>query len=494
MGKSNTYNSISLNNGLLRVAQLKGTEDDLKLSVVFKKDVSDVPEANLPKTVQAALRKFGPKKAVNFLILPSSMTTTKNIEVPSINEEEIKSIVNLQAGRHTPLSREEIQVDFVNVGVHKEKYSKVLLVIANKKEIKTQLDLFEKAGIKITKVLFAPEGIAGLYAQALGLKDEPTPSGVIDIGGDSTDFVITFRGIAMASRCIPIGQKQLMEEGAGAQEKLVEELAKTMESYQSEDVGDAPANYLMTSDNTHMQAIQALLTDKLKWNVEMIPYVDNINAPKGILKQLTGNFADVSFIDVISPAQLIKDMQVNLIPEEIRLQKSIEAEGHEVFKTAILGMIVFVLLIGLLSIKLYFRGAYLNKLKEDYKQKREEVIKLQDVTSRQDIIQKFLESRMMSLDTIYELYRNIPDEMYLTNIVMEEEGLINIQGVSETASLIPNLVTILKDAVLFKSVNIKSQSSKKDRGKDAHAFEITLKLQSAVDDEKEEQSVEKEGK
>ena len=61
---------------------------------------------------------------------------------------------------------------------------------------------------------------------------------------------------------------------------------------------------------------------------------------------------------------------------------------------------------------------------------------------------------------------------------MDEEGNVSIQGISEVASIVFNLGTSLKDSDFFQSVNIKSTTSKKDRGKDVSAFEITLKIKS----------------
>ena len=83
---------------------------------------------------------------------------------------------------------------------------------------------------------------------------------------------------------------------------------------------------------------------------------------------------------------------------------------------------------------------------------------------------------MDSLDTIYELYNRIPDEVYLTSIDMDELGNVSIQGVSDVASIVFNLGTSLKESAFFKSVDIKSTTSKKDRGKDVSAFEITLTI------------------
>ena len=90
---------------------------------------------------------------------------------------------------------------------------------------------------------------------------------------------------------------------------------------------------------------------------------------------------------------------------------------------------------------------------------------------------------MTSLEIINELYEHIPDEIYLKNVSLEENGTIHLQGISESRSTAFALITILENYALFKNVKMVSSSAQKDRGKDVSAFEISLKLESAPDDE-----------
>ncbi|HBG62526.1 MAG: hypothetical protein A2Y03_08250 [Omnitrophica WOR_2 bacterium GWF2_38_59] len=481
--KINEYICISLGDDLLKIAQVKGSLKACKVLNVFSKDIKGMSEADLPKTVQSALSSFNAKKYTAVCVVPPSMVTTKNIEVPSTNPEEIKSIVGLQAGRHTPFSRDEIQVGFVNIGVYKSNYSKILLVIANKNVLKSQLEVFEKAGIKIEKVLFAPEGIAGLYSDALGWKAEATPKGIIDVDENSTNFVIAFRGISISSRSIPVGKNQLASEGIDAINKLVDEIKMTLDLYINEDIEPAPVQYLITTDDENTKALQTALKEKLNWVVEFIPYVDNVKVTSGALKKIANNYSNTSFLDIVSAVSIVKDMQVDLMPEEVLMQRSLEEQGVEFLRAAMAGFIVLFLVALTLGLRIYFKSTYLNNLKSKYKANREEVVRLEEDAKQTKIIQKYLAGRMVSLETIKELYYNIPDSVYLTNVFLDEDGSVSIQGVSDIASLVFNLGTTLKESPLFKSVEIKSTTSKKDRGKDVSAFEITLKLKSFADDD-----------
>lgn len=484
--KINDYLCISLGDDTLKIAQVKGLTKSCKVLNVVSKDVKGISDADLPKVVQSALSGFNTKKSIAICVVPPSMVTTKNIEVPSTSPDEIKSIVGLQAGRHTPFSRDEIQVGFVNIGVYKSNYSKILLVIANKSVLKNQLEVLDKAGLKIEKVLFAPEGIAGLYSDALGLKNESVPKGIIDIDENSTNFVITFRGISISSRSIPIGKVEIQSEGEEAINRLVDEMKMTLDLYNNEDIEPSPVQYLITSDDDQTQAVGAVLKAKLNWDVVFSSYVDHVKASGSVLKKIANSYANASFLDIISSVTISEDVQVDLMPEEVLMQRSLEDQGRELLKVATAGFIILFLVAVTLGLRIYFKTTYLNNLKVKYRSNHEEVMMLEEDSKQTKIIQKYLAGRMVSLETIRELYYNIPDSVYLTNIFLDEDGSVSIQGVSDIASLVFNLGTTLKESVLFKSVEIKSTTSKKDRGKDVSAFEITLKLKSFADDDKAE--------
>lgn len=480
--KSQEYLCVSLSEETLRIAQVKSAPTFPKVSKVFSEKIKGKEPEELLQIVQAALKGFNTKATAHICIVPTSLATTKNIEIPSTNPEEIRSIVNLQAGRHTPFSRDEIQIGFINNGIYKGNYTKVLLAIVNRNNLKKHLSVFEKSGLKIKQVLFSPEGIASFYSNIIGQAEGNAPVAVVDVGQNSTDFVILTKGTPIASRNIPVGKKQLAEQGIQAEEKLVEELKNTLDSYQSEDIDVLPAKFILTSDDESIRSLQTTLQGKFSWACEIVPYVDSVKASQGVLQQLATDFPDVSFLGLVSSACAAADAEINFIPEEVQLQKSVEDQSKELYQAAILALAVIVIVAATLSLKMFFGNHFYNKLKSKYSSERAEVKRLEKLSSKSAIIRDYLNSRMISLDVINELSAKLPGEVYLTNMFVEEDGSISIQGISDIASIVFNLGTTLKDSELFKSVEIKSTTAKKDRGKDVSAFEISLKLASADDD------------
>jgi Tfp pilus assembly PilM family ATPase/Tfp pilus assembly protein PilN len=476
--KSGERLAISLSENVLKIAAVKAGNPPRVLQVSAQ-DIKGTPAADLPRLIQAGLKGFKTKGGDVVCVVPSSMTTTKNIEIPSTDEEEIRAIVSLQAGRHTPFSRDEIQIGYVNLGIHKTSYTKVLLVIANRSRIKSQLDLLAKAGLKVSRVLFAPEGVAGFYADALKARADVRPFTVIDVDRDQTDVVIVSGGLPVTSRSIPVGQAQMVLDPSSGVNSLVGELKETLNSYQNDDIGQMPESFFLAGNNPGSEVIQGVLKANLGWHVQPAVYTEYVKSSKGVLKRISERFPDTSFADVISAAAVAPELQVNLLPEEIMIQKTVEDQGRQIFQAAVLGIIVLFFVGAGLGSKVFFRNAFLQRLVNNYRPVQDEVSSLMAQQKRTQIIKNYMADRMASLDILNEFYQHIPQTIYLTGVVMEEDGAVTIQGVSESGSEVYNFGTTLEGLELFSKAQVRSTTARKDRGKDATAFEIAITLASA---------------
>jgi len=473
---------VSISEDLLKAAHLRGAAAHQTALGFVRESLEGVDEIGWTEKVQGVLQRFGVKNPKALCVIPSNIITTKNIEIPSLDEEEIRSIIDLQAGRHTPYSREEILIGYVSIGIFQRNYTKVLLVIANRDVVKKRLDACEAAGMRIEKVLFAPECVAAFYADLLGVQPDDSPVGIIDVTYNTTDFIIEHNQTVATSRNIPIGIRHLLENEAKAKKSLIGELLKSLEIYHSEDINKPLGRYMLTTDVPIVKQLQPDLQKQLNADIEIVPYSGKIAVAKDS-PDMTENMQDDSFAQLVSAAHLVhKNFQVDLMPDEIKNQRAIEEKGKQVIIAGLLTMILLVLVCGFFYVKIYFRNLYLEKLQREFAIKQYLVVQLDKIAHRTQIIKEFFASRMASLDVVNELYEIIPEEMYLQNIFMNEDGVINIQGVSESMSTVFDVVKALEDSPLFKSVKTRSTTAKKDRGKDAAAFDIVFKLESASDD------------
>jgi|CXWL01.1.fsa_nt_gi Tfp pilus assembly PilM family ATPase/Tfp pilus assembly protein PilN len=474
--------SIVLTEQSIKIAQARSSGAVVK---VVRRALSGSTGDAVARELKAALAGFNPKKTHVLCVIPASVATTKNIEIPSVDPEEIKSIINLQAARHTPFSREEILVGHVNLGSYQSNFTKALLVIVNRNVVKERLKVLESAGLEVHKVVFEPEGIARFYAKALNVKKDALPIGIIDVGPHSTAVIIESRGTAAMCRSVPIGTRELSSQGAEARDKLVAEIKTSLDSYREEEIDKIPAYFLLTSAQGIVKDLQPSLASALGTPVQVTSFIDHLRVGGGFKKTLERDFAEDSLTDVLAPAITAGRCEVNLIPEEILMKRGVEQQSKEAMVTGVLVIIVLFLVGLILGSKNYFKETFLKQnLRAKYAGQHEEVLKLEAELRKTKIIRGLLDSRLTSLEILRGLYAVIPKDIYLNSINATEDGVVTINGIAETTSRVYAFVGSLSESKSFDGVKTKSTAGKKDRGKDMIAFEIEFVLsKNAVDDD-----------
>ena len=476
-GADQKYLTISINDGVIKAAQATASGSLEKVARVSFTASLDGEEA--AKALKSLLVPFNRQASV-ICVIPANAATAKSIEVPSSDPEEIKSIINLQASRHTPYSREEVLITYINLGINASNNTRLLLVIVHRDMVKERISILEKAGLDIDKIIFAPEAQARFYVKALNIKKESTPSGVIDFSLNGTSYMVIAKGSLLFERHIPIGIKSILE-GTDAVTRLQDELKKSMDAFTQEDGSDAPRSYLVTTSNEAVNNILPLLKEGLKIDLQVNAFSNFIKGPMDVRKKLQANFGDDSFLDVIAPASTVLKCEVNLMPEEMVLKKTVDRQSKEAIKTGVAAVILMVLIIAMVMSKIYFKDTFLNeKLRKEYAPQKAQVQMLQGQMNKAKLVQGYIKNRMVSLDIIHELYNITPNTVYLNNITVDEDGTVTIDGISDSMSQVFSYVKSLDDSSMFKEAKTKSTSTKKDNGKDVAAFEIEFKTGSSA--------------
>lgn len=471
--KQSRFISIAITASLVKIAVTKSSGIVEK---VLKQPIDQAgPEAALLK----AMRGVAIKGAGVICVIPGDVATTKNLEVPSVDNEEIESILALQATRHTPFSREEILTGYAKLGSPKPHFSRVLLVVVKREIVKEKLALLKHAGLNVNGVVFAPEAIARFYARNLNTKRNEPSFVVLDIGMQDANVIVQDNGAAVFSRNIPVGIEHLSID-AEAKGQLINEIKASLETYKQDTAGSAPTRLLLTTNHTAFAGLDGELSTALGIKVEIVPYVKYTKGEKGVSNALSKDFIDESALDVIAPGVVASKCQVELVPQEVKDQRALAEKGRDTFKAGVLIFLLFVFIGSALFSKVYFKDTFLkNNLVAKYAEQTKSVNELKSMIARSRIVQQFLQSRALPLESVRELYRIVPTEIYLTNVSIDEAGIVSIQGVSDSMSQVFTFVTSLEDSDLFEGVKTKSTTSKKERGKDLAGFEIIFKLTEA---------------
>src|SRR5258708_332156 len=160
-GSDKKYLTIYINDGVIKVAQATSSGS---LEKVARGSYTETPGGDeAAKALKFLLALFN-RQACVICVIPASAATAKNIEVPSIDPEEIKSIINLQASRHTPYSREEVLISYINLGMNASNNTRLMLVIVHRSMVKERVSILEGSGLDVDKIIFVPEAQARFYA------------------------------------------------------------------------------------------------------------------------------------------------------------------------------------------------------------------------------------------------------------------------------------------------------------------------------------------
>lgn len=462
---------VDISDGSLKLAHLKITTHKCEVANLFNRDISGLSNDDISKIIKGYLNELKIKNARIINIVPLHLVITKNIEIPSTKPQEINEIINLQAGRHTPYSREEIIVDHINIGTHKQNYTKILLVIVAGNIIKRQLEILGSARMNLEKIVLASESLAWSAPSILKVDTKNAPVNIIHIDERFSDFVIVFKNKPIFARSIHIGALHIIEDRERCMSRFVEEMQRSLEAYQSEDIEKTPNRLVLTGAIDDLKGLEAILSDNLHLPINAVSYLQNLTVSNRALK-VTEEMKHSSFLNVIAPLLTWEDLKINLLPEEVKLRKSLEARGRELIKTGVYILTIFVLIFSILISKIHFKSAYLGKLNKEFQSLGKDAQELELASSKINLIKKYLVNRGYSLGILTELYRVIPIDLKISEIKYVAQNQLSIKGTAGSMSTVFSFVDSMEKSEYFKEVKTKYTTKRKDGERDVTDFEI----------------------
>jgi Tfp pilus assembly PilM family ATPase len=470
---------VDFNGNNLKLCHIKVSLNKKEVINLLNFDITGLSDNDIAKTIQVAIGALKGKMIDIIDVIPAHLVITKNIEIPSVEQREIKEILNLQAGRHTPYSREEIIVDYVDIGTYKHSYTKVLLVIVARSVVKRHYEILDRAGFKLKKVLLASEGLAWAIPKILHLESENTPVNIVHIDESFTDFSIVFKNKVVFIRSIPIGSLQLNNEKEIYQVKFVDEIKRSLEAYLSEDIEKSPNVLILTGAEEGLKWVESLLNNTMHLPIKSISPVNSFNVSE-LASGTISKLKQESFFDLLMPILNCEEMKIDLVPEEAKVRRSIEDRGKDLIRTGIFILTIFVLIFFILVSKIYFQSIQLHKLDRKYSTINQEAQKLEKDFLKVGLVKNYLTSRGYSLEILTELHSLTPDDIGLSEIRYDEEKF-SVKGTANAMSSVFSFVDKMEKSKYFKDVKTKYTTKRKDGLKDLTDFEIDSLLKRETD-------------
>ncbi|MBP9667996.1 type IV pilus assembly protein PilM [Candidatus Saccharibacteria bacterium] len=210
--------ALDIGTNAVRVVQLSASGQDSWNLVHYgyapvdsKTTSADSPEARrrLGEVIMTALGQSGVKIRDVVIGLPSQKTFTTVIDVPTMNEAELRNTIKYQVDQYIPMSVDEAKVDWKLLGqsLHDPKQQEVLITSTAMAYAEDRLEFVEGLGLNV--VAAEPDPIAMVRSLLpAGIADARL---IVDMGEQSTDIAITFADAPRLVRTIPTGLNTMLK-------------------------------------------------------------------------------------------------------------------------------------------------------------------------------------------------------------------------------------------------------------------------------------------
>ncbi len=415
--------------------------------------------------------------------IPRHLVTVRILEFPSINPVEIDNMVSLQVGKQTPYSKEGIVSAYTRIGSEREGYTKVMLVIARRSLIMERLDAMAGAGIEVNKVVMSTEGVFNWFNLACkDLVDWSKMQDVmlIDIDSNYSDIIVLRNDRLSFTRNIFIGANHLMDETDKWQDKFIDAVIRSMEVYRNEmkDMTEI-GRIILAGTAINIKGLDDLLRKKCGIGVGVVDPYRNIRIKDdGYLS--SGDFRFVSICSLLGAAAGYKNIDLDLTPDEVKLRRRMEERRKQVTIIGVLFAAIMMVLSLIVIVYLYNKNSYAAKLKEAVAATEPGTADVELMRKRIALLRQRKDARGSSLELLIEIYKNIPDDIYLTNVTIQERNSVELKGRATTMQSVVRFVDILESSPYFEKVKTLYSKTKKSREGEYTDFAVVCMYENKV--------------
>lgn len=409
-------------------------------------------------------------------ILPRSLATLRVLEFPSLDPREIRDMVELQIGRLTPYSRDEMVTDFKLIGSERAGYGRVLLAIATASAARQRFGLPEECGLPVTRLTVGTEALMQLPA----LRDLPD-IGVLDLDSNAAEFCVRRGGQPVYSRTLPIGLAALATRSVEEEHRFLQEFHRAVDSYRNENSGARLETVWVTGAKLPSEEWLARLRVEAGVALDLAPPESDLSED---LRATVASAAaaGVSLSAVMGAARAPGQLELSLIPETVQSRRKLEKRARQL---TVLGILLLALLaVAALAVegRVARRQQLLTELRRQVAETGPAAALVEEQTRKALIAGSRLDARKTAVRVLSELHALIPETVTLTSIQMDRTTppgtsastlSITLRGQAPTVGDTVRLVGLLEESAALSNV----RSTRTTSGRDKTDFEITCEVE-----------------
>ena len=215
-------------------------------------------------------------------VLPRHRVTTRILEVPSLDQDEIESMVQLSAEEFVPYPIDEVQIDFTVLSHTADGESKVLVALAHQDLIQAHLDVLASAGLEPEHIYLSTTCL--VKAAIRSMDDKPERFGLVNLADSGLEVLVLEENHLAFSRGVALSMD--WEAGAesmgvlgGGFEELAMEVRTSLGTYRRESShGEGVDSLWVGADAAQVETAVQELAQELGKDVQPASFVQGVDS------------------------------------------------------------------------------------------------------------------------------------------------------------------------------------------------------------------------
>jgi len=436
-----------------------------RLSAV--KAVSSKAE-DVAKSITDLSNRFNLPQSLIFVELPRNMVTVRDIQLPSINQEELEGMISIQSSKMLPYAKEEIIYGYKLIETSAEGYSRIMVVLTHKDVVNKILNIFKLSGLDVNRIALSSEALSNWYLSRKPYPEPNTLITLIEIDSTTAEIQLIYNSAIEFTRSITFTPLDRAS-------RLIDELNLSFAKHKKRLMPAAEKLVLTGADSIVNEAAPLL---KREFNLPTV-YIDPLKAwPQDKETRLPSDEQrkEFSFASVIALAFNFDKLELNFMPLDIQRNKTTQLMKEALFVTGLLTLCIILGISGMVWKKIDDKSRYVQYINAEIKKTGPEVEKLTKMMNNLNLIKAQLDMRGTSVDIIREIYKLIPANISLTILDFEENVTCTLRGTADELSNVFKFNTILEKSPYFRNVKVRYATKRVVKRQTLTDFEIVCSL------------------
>ncbi|MCX5687471.1 MAG: PilN domain-containing protein [Candidatus Omnitrophica bacterium] len=375
-------------------------------------------------------------KPKDILIIPRYQVTLRFIELPSVDSYEIANMVEFQALKELPYSKEEIITSFRNIGSYKKGFSYIMLAIVKKQLIE---DIIKERKVVPENIMLGTEALY-LYLLKKEIIKHDKASLVVDIHKDYSEIIIIDK------------TKPVFSRGFRNENGLMEEINRSLLSYKK--------------DRTNKNIEEVFITYSSNLNIDNVrPHVEEYFS-------IPANFHEYKE----DPNTLNFPFAIELLPGEYVDKRASKENMHQAFFTYFLLLVTAAMLASLFIFKMHEKNNLSAVLAKKDNEIRKDADQLNIFLKKTDIMKLQNSEGELIIGILKESYELVPGDIVLSELNYDGKDVLYYKGNTRDTPSVFNFIKILEKSKYFKKVEVKYATRKKVGDQELTDFSIACQV------------------